>query len=467
MLACSPRRRGDSRRRTLAVAAVLSIAVGCSSHGTVTFDDSSVPGGDIAPDSATSDGACGADVTSCTNGAPCQDLSVCNGQELCTNGCCRPGQPLNCTSPYNCATGTCEESMGGCYYTLNQALCPPNQRCTSTMGCVDPTTIDCSETGDAVCRALGGNVCDGIFVCDPMTHRCAGTPSGNCDDMDLCTDDSCAVQNNMAVCQHTPNVDLMTDTDNCGTCRNVCTTGPHQTATCTAGVCVDTCVPGWVDANHNPVDGCECDGGMSTDPPDLMFIDSNCDGIDGDATNGVFVDALTGSDCNAGTMASPLQTIQTGIALAASTTLKQVYVSVGSYTGPVTLNDGVSIYGGYDASQGWQRALTNVTLIQSPTAAPAVSGNALVSPAEIQLFTIQSLDTTTLGASSYAVRFTGSNGVITLRGDTIDAGRGGAGIAGFNGLPARPAAQGPAVPTDAADARRAVLEARAARRFVG
>src|SRR5262249_39127041 len=47
------------------------------------------------------------------------------------------------------------------------------------------------------------------------------------------------------------------------------------------------------------------------DPPDLSFVDSNCDGVDGDASAAVFVDNtnLMASDSNPGTRALPMLTI--------------------------------------------------------------------------------------------------------------------------------------------------------------
>ncbi|MEI8257056.1 MAG: hypothetical protein WCJ30_15390, partial [Deltaproteobacteria bacterium] len=398
--------------------------VACSTPRPVFTDG----GGDVSR-------VCAPGVRTCNTLMDCQDQSVCNGTEQCNNGCCTRGNVLSCTSPYACVTGSCNEEAGGCVSRLNHTSCNTavGERCTATLGCALPGMIDCSETGDQACVLLGGDPCVGIFTCDPANHHCRSGSPTNCDDMSPCTVDSCTVANGMAACQHTPNVDLTSDPANCGICRRQCQPGPHQLANCTASNCIVGCITGWLDANHDPLDGCECMGGSALDTPDMLFVDSNCDGIDGDAAGGVFV-ADFGDDAAAGTMAAPLRTIQAGISMAALRPLKQVYVSTGTYTGPVRLMTGVSIYGGYDALAAWTRARTNVSTIRSASANAAVTGNNITVALEIQLFAITSQPTVAPGASSYAMRITASTGHITVRGCSIDAGNGGVGIDGYDGL---------------------------------
>src|SRR5207248_1961245 len=51
------------------------------------------------------------------------------------------------------------------------------------------------------------------------------------------------------------------------------------------------------------------------DLPDLAFVDSNCDGIDGTEAKAIFVSA-SGSDGNPGTKAAPVREISTAMSLA-------------------------------------------------------------------------------------------------------------------------------------------------------
>ncbi|MCA9516379.1 MAG: hypothetical protein KC635_15665, partial [Myxococcales bacterium] len=78
-------------------------------------------------------------------------------------------------------------------------------------------------------------------------------------------------------------------------------------------------------------------------------IDSNCDGIDGEVENGVFV-ARNGSDtANNGTIRQPLQTIAAGLAQAVAQGKRDVYVASGVYSESVVLADGKGVFGGYSA----------------------------------------------------------------------------------------------------------------------
>src|SRR6266566_3717556 len=65
------------------------------------------------------------------------------------------------------------------------------------------------------------------------------------------------------------------------------------------------------------------------DPPDQAFRDSNCDGIDGEASHAIFVSGV-GSDSNPGTESQPKQTLAAGVAAAAAQG-KDVYTTLGDY----------------------------------------------------------------------------------------------------------------------------------------
>ncbi|HSO36819.1 MAG TPA: hypothetical protein VLT33_30040, partial [Labilithrix sp.] len=233
-------------------------------------------------------------------------------------------------------------------------------------------------------------------------------------------------------------------------CAHGCATGgadaadPGATGTETdasTGGSNDAARPGTSDAAADaaciPDDGgknCPCVVTDPVDEPTLAMTDRNCDGIVGNAAGAVFVDGAKGSDINDGSMKSPKQTIMAGIAAAkAATPPKAVYISKGTYAETLVLADGVSIYGGYDASAGWARGL-NLTAVESPAAVGVVAQN-LTKPTEIQFLVITAANAGAPlpngdGASSVGVQVTGSSGVLTIRGCVITAGAGGAGAVG-------------------------------------
>lgn len=93
-------------------------------------------------------------------------------------------------------------------------------------------------------------------------------------------------------------------------------------------------------------------GCTSHDEPDPLGIDENCDGIDGDAERSVFV-SPSGDDRGDGTPEAPVETIGRAIALAVASDRVAVLIADGTYTESITIANGVSMYGGYDAS--WTR----------------------------------------------------------------------------------------------------------------
>jgi hypothetical protein len=169
----------------------------------------------------------------------------------------------------------------------------------------------------------------------------------------------------------------------------------------------------------------------AADVPDLHFVDSNCDGIDGDLAHAIFV-SPTGDDSGPGTEAQPKQTISAGI-LAASNVDKDLYVAAGSYPGVLEMADGVSVYGGFDAS--WHRATGNTTEITGG----AVNGGTAAAEARnittrttLQLLKLSAPNATSLGSSSYGLLGYNSPG-LDLEAVTAAAGNGAAGSAGHDG----------------------------------
>lgn len=110
----------------------------------------------------------------------------------------------------------------------------------------------------------------------------------------------------------------------------------------------------------------------ASDDPDGAFIDSNCDGIDGDLAKAVFV-APDGTD--SGPCDAPASACATPAYALTQTSAQrtQVYLRVGNYIGPLLVTGSAALFGGYDAQ--WQRGpLTtlgpNVRLLGGQYAGP-------------------------------------------------------------------------------------------------
>ncbi|MER2562813.1 MAG: hypothetical protein ABTQ32_18950, partial [Myxococcaceae bacterium] len=105
--------------------------------------------------------------------------------------------------------------------------------------------------------------------------------------------------------------------------------------------------------------GCVPQGG--TDFPDENGLDTNCDGVDGEAAQAAFVDGTNGLDTNQGTRAAPFRTIGRGL----DAGRPQVLVASGTYTDTLGLGTGnFGIYGGYDPTASWARTATRPIITQ-------------------------------------------------------------------------------------------------------
>ena len=234
------------------------------------------------------------------------------------------------------------------------------------------------------------------------------------------------------------NIDQKSDFFHCGACNNTCYV-QNRITSCGAGSCnYGACEPGWATLTpSDPTSACACQLQPGDDHPELTapFNDQNCDGIDGDANNSIFVDGLTGVDGpSCGTRAAPCKTIQYGVNRAA--TGNDVLVSRGTYNESVTLKNNVSIYGGYDAAQSWKRDTTYTVTINSNTTDAghgwAVRGTSISTATTLNQLTIRSPNATGNGTSSIAIACQTCNG-LTLANLSVIAGTGTIGTTGASG----------------------------------
>jgi hypothetical protein len=145
------------------------------------------------------------------NTNPCDDGNACTTGDTCGGGICNGGPPPNCDDGDVCTDDSCNPSSG-CVHTNNTNPCNDGNACT---------TID----------ACGGGTCN-------------GGPPPNCDDGNVCTDDSC---NPASGCVHTNTSNPCNDGNACttiDTCGGgTCNGGPPRN--CDDGECctVDSCNP--------------------------------------------------------------------------------------------------------------------------------------------------------------------------------------------------------------------------------
>ena len=179
------------------------------------------------------------------------------------------------------------------------------------------------------------------------------------------------------------------------------------------------------------------------DEPDLDNIDSNCDGIDGDLAEILFV-SPTGTPFADGTREQPLSDITIALERARILGTRWVFLAAGDYTGPLTLVDGISLAGGFDPVT-WQPDATGVTRFTAATS-PVVVARDLTLPTVVQNVHVEAPDASAPSAPSVALHVVDSADHLTWRGGRLSAGTGGAGVPGadavIEGDDGRPGADG-------------------------
>jgi hypothetical protein len=164
------------------------------------------------------------------------------------------------------------------------------------------------------------------------------------------------------------------------------------------------------------------------DSPELQFVDSNCDGIDGTEAHAIFV-SPNGDDANPGTKAKPKRQIQAAVNAAAGKE-RYVLVAFGSY-GHVKVTTGARIFGGYDPTT-WARG------DRYPDGLPVVTGSpegVLADGAKdvvLQHLEIRGSSGGAADRSAYGIRAIDRSS-LTLQRVVVRGGNGEAGAAGANG----------------------------------
>jgi hypothetical protein len=260
----------------------------------------------------------------CVVNSDCADGNLCNGTESCNtaNSLCVPGTAPDCNDLNACTSDSCAPASGCTHANL-----PAGAGCHD----LDACTVDaCDGAGTCVGHAAAAEACNGQDDdCDGQTDEGMGSVS-------------CGI----------------------GACA-------RTVVACSNGV-LGTCAPGTATSND-----ANCDG-----------VDDDCDGaIDEDCIACTHV-APNGNDAQAAgnNNLTPFLTVQAAVNWAAGSVGRPPRVCVASgsacgttatYTGALTMANGISVYGKYQSST-WARCAVATTILVPLTATgvyfpPAVS----------------------------------------------------------------------------------------------
>ncbi len=204
------------------------------------------------------------------NSAPCDDADKCTAGDICKNGACAKGTPLDvaktCDDKNPCTDEVCDAAKG-CLSNPTTKPCDDANICTENDACKDGK---CAGGGAKACD--DGKPCTND-LCDPKTGACNWSANtGACDDADACTEkDTCAqgkCAGNAKVCDD-KNV---CTTDSCTKATGACAFAPVATGTptlcddgskcttgdaCKAGTCVGAAASPCNDGNACTTDSCD------------------------------------------------------------------------------------------------------------------------------------------------------------------------------------------------------------------
>jgi hypothetical protein len=443
----------------------------CTQGKCVTIDGGgfcapSCDAGQVCPGSATCGAATnvggGAEAAVCvptTNSCAC-DASKAGTIRLCsksngfgdctgTETCTPPQGWVGCTAPVPAAE-ICDGFDNDCNGPSDDGLV--NQPCEKTNG-----FGTCN--GTAICKGVDGFVCDAP---QPVAEVCNFLD----EDCDLAVDEDFKTD------------DLYTADTACGSCNVNCVSKPGikngvgicDSADGSPSCCVG-CNAGFFDVDKDCLT-CECEYKSDIDLPDFpdgptfgpngtpAFEDANCDGVDGEVNNAVFVSINAGDDANPGTREMPVKTIAQGQQIASTTGIRDVYVAEGTYDENVSVIAGVDLYGGFSSDFLKHHRLNHKTSIRgvpTPAAQTACDGDVTkhraaltcngitggeIGSTVVQGFELRGPQQDATCTNSYALYVNDCDDTVVFRSLDLKGGKGGPGRPGAPGVKGTDGASG-------------------------
>ncbi|MGE3636054.1 MAG: hypothetical protein AB7P00_39495 [Sandaracinaceae bacterium] len=234
------------------------------------------------------------------NGSSADGCEIDTAVDILHCGACPNVCPTRANATTTCASGscgfTCNGTFGdcntnpadGCEIDTSNNLshcgfcgnaCPARAHATTTCASstcgytCDPGWGDCNGSGADGCEVDTTSTlahCGGCGIACPtpanatrtcVASSCGYTCNAGFEDCNGSSADGCEVNRN-------------TDVNNCGGCGIACPNRPNAMTTCSAGACGYACLPGYVDCNGNPADGCEIN--TAGDPDNCGFCGNVC-----------------------------------------------------------------------------------------------------------------------------------------------------------------------------------------------
>jgi hypothetical protein len=223
------------------------------------------------------------------NEVPCNDGDLCTYDDQCQIGQCKGTKTLVCSDGNPCTDDACNPQVG-CEFVPNQELCDDGDSCTVGDHCLggmckpgsfaqcddaNSCTSDSCSPGEGCVHGFVDGSCDDDDLCTVndacQDGQCVSGESLDCDDGNVCTEDSC---DDALGCQHSDNAVACDDGSIC-TSVDICVQG-----SCVGGESLDCSDPNpCVDAYCDPEFGCQAATNDSPcDDADVCTVADVCAG---------------------------------------------------------------------------------------------------------------------------------------------------------------------------------------------